>query len=103
VNTTGTQEKTMMRTRDVTRQAASDGGLPLVSSDERRDQFDRDGALLTVDYTANGAILKAWVNERMGERATVPSLAFTVTYLTWIRRWGTRLFRITQTASELVG
>jgi hypothetical protein len=56
------------RTRDVIRQACSDRGLPLVHSDESRDQFDRDGALLTVDYKANGDIRKAWVNERMGER-----------------------------------
>ena len=57
-----------MNTRDLIRQACSDRGLPMVFSDERRDQFDRDGALLTVDYTASGAIRKAWVNERMGER-----------------------------------
>jgi hypothetical protein len=55
------------RTRDVIRQACSDRGLPLVYSDESRDQFDRDGALLTVDYKANGDIRKAWVNERMGD------------------------------------
>jgi hypothetical protein len=57
-----------MSTRDLIRQACSDRGLPLVFSDESRDQFDRDGALLTVDYTASGGIRKAWVNERMGER-----------------------------------
>ena len=56
------------RTRDVIRQACSDRGLPMAFSDESRDQFDRDGALLTVDYKANGGIRKAWVNERMGER-----------------------------------
>lgn len=56
------------RTRDVIRQACSDRGLPLVFSDEARDQFDRDGALLTIDYKSNGDIRKAWVNERMGER-----------------------------------
>jgi hypothetical protein len=44
--------------------------LPLVVSDESRDQFDRDGALITVDYKANGSIRKAWVNERMGERSS---------------------------------
>lgn len=58
----------MMRTRDETRQAASERGFPLVFSDELRDQFDCDGALLTVDYKAGGAIRKAWVIERMGER-----------------------------------
>jgi hypothetical protein len=42
----------MMRTRDETRQAASERGFPLVFSDELRDQFDCDGALLTVDYKA---------------------------------------------------
>jgi hypothetical protein len=47
------------RTRDVIRQACSDRGLPMVFSDESRDQFDRDGALLTVDYKANGDIRKA--------------------------------------------
>lgn len=57
-----------MSTRDLIRQACSDRGLPLVFSDELRDQFDRDGALITVDYTVKGAIRKAWVNERMGER-----------------------------------
>lgn len=57
-----------MSTRDQIRQACDDRGLPLVFSDELRDQFDRDGALITVDYTAKGAIRKAWVNERMGER-----------------------------------
>jgi hypothetical protein len=56
------------RTRDLIRQACTDRGLPLVFSDESRDQFERDGALLTVDYKANGDIRKAWVNERMGER-----------------------------------
>lgn len=57
-----------MSTRDLIRQACSERGLPLVFSDELRDQFDRDGALITVDYTVKGAIRKAWVNERMGER-----------------------------------
>jgi hypothetical protein len=56
------------RTRDVIRQACSDRGLPLVFSDESRDQFDRDGALLEVDYKANGDIRKVWANERMGAR-----------------------------------
>jgi hypothetical protein len=51
----------MMRTRDETRQAASERGFPLVFSDELRDQFD-------CDYKAGGAIRKAWVTERMGER-----------------------------------
>lgn len=56
------------RTRDVIRQACADRGIPLVFSDELRDQFDRDGALITVDYKSNGDIRKAWINERMGER-----------------------------------
>jgi len=56
------------RTRDVIRQACDERGISLVFSDELRDQFDRDGALLTVDYKSNGDIRKAWVNERMGER-----------------------------------
>ena len=42
--------------------------MPLVFSDDLRDQFDREGPLLIVDYKSNGAIRKAWVNERMGER-----------------------------------
>lgn len=56
------------RTRDVIRQACSDRGIAMVFTDESRDQFDRDGALHTVDYTASGSIRKAWVNEVMGER-----------------------------------
>lgn len=54
----------MAETRGLIRQARDDRGFPLVFSDESRDQFDRDGALLTVEYTARGAIRKAWVNER---------------------------------------
>jgi hypothetical protein len=56
------------RTRDFIRQACAARGIPLVFSDELRDQFDREGTLLTVDYKSSGAIRKAWVNERMGER-----------------------------------
>ncbi len=56
------------RTREVIRKACSERGIPMVFSDELRDQFDREGALLTVDYKSNGDIRKAWVNERMGER-----------------------------------
>lgn len=56
------------RTRDVIRQACDARGIPLVFADDLRDQFDCEGALLTVDYKSNGAIRKAWVNERMGER-----------------------------------
>ena len=58
----------MASSRDLIRQACEERGVPLVSSDEFRDQFDRDGALVTVDYTASGAVRKAWINERMGER-----------------------------------
>ena len=56
------------RTRDVIRRACDARGIPLVFADGLRDQFDREGALLTVDYKSNGAIRKAWINERMGER-----------------------------------
>ena len=55
-------------TRDAIRQACDERGIPLVFSDELRDQFDRESALLPVDYKSNGDIRKAWVNERMGER-----------------------------------
>lgn len=45
-----------MSARDLIRRACSDRRLTLVSSDESRDQFDRAGALITVDYKAQGSI-----------------------------------------------
>jgi hypothetical protein len=38
------------------------------TGDRPRDQFERDGVQVTVDYKPNGDIRKAWVTERMGER-----------------------------------
>lgn len=59
------------RTREKVLAAAGQSGLGDVlneTGDRPRDQFDRDGVQVTVDYELNGDIRKAWVTVRVGER-----------------------------------
>ena len=59
------------RTREKVQVGAAQSGFGHVlneTGERPRDQFERDGVQVSVDYKLNGDIRKAWVTERMGER-----------------------------------